>query len=111
MNKINTAIDDKFRKNNGIKISVFKIMTKLKIPDFKSLEEAAEYWETHSFADYMEDTEPVEIEVCLKGHKIVLEIDYELSDKLTKIARGKKQSCQILLDSWIREKIQQETAS
>lgn len=86
-------------------------MTKLKIPDFKSLEEAAEYWDTHNFADYMDDTEPIEIEVHLKGHKIILEIDYELSDKLTKIARGKKQSCQILLDSWIREKIQQETAS
>ena len=86
-------------------------MTKLKIPDFKSLEEAAEYWDTHSFADYMEDTEPVEIEVCLKGHKIVLEIDYELSDKLTKIARDKKQSCQNLLNSWIREKIMQEAAS
>jgi hypothetical protein len=40
-------------------------MTKLKIPDFKSLEEAADYWDTHSFTDYFEDTEPVEIEVCL----------------------------------------------
>ncbi|MCZ7381933.1 MAG: hypothetical protein O8C64_10270 [Candidatus Methanoperedens sp.] len=37
-------------------------MTK-KIPDFKSLEEAAEYWDTHSFADHIEDTEPFEIEV------------------------------------------------
>ncbi len=34
-----------------------------KIPDFKSLEEAADYWDTHSFADYFENTEPVEIEV------------------------------------------------
>jgi len=31
-----------------------------KIPDFKSLEEAADYWDTHSFADYFEETEPVE---------------------------------------------------
>lgn len=38
-------------------------MTKSKIPDFKSLEEAAEYWDIHSFADYLEDTEPFEIEV------------------------------------------------
>jgi hypothetical protein len=35
-------------------------MTK-KIPDFKSLEEASDYWDTHSFAEYIEDTEPVEI--------------------------------------------------
>lgn len=36
-----------------------------KIPDFKSLEEAADYWDTHSFAEYITDTEPVEIEVYL----------------------------------------------
>ncbi len=35
-------------------------MTK-KIPDFKTMEEAAEYWDTHSFADHIEETEPVEI--------------------------------------------------
>lgn len=38
-------------------------MTKSKIPDFKSLEEAADYSDTHSFAEYTEDTEPVEIGV------------------------------------------------
>jgi len=42
-------------------------MTK-KIPDFKSLEEAADYWDTpHSFAEYIEDTDPVEIEVNIKA--------------------------------------------
>lgn len=39
-------------------------MTK-KIPDFKTLEEAADYWDTHSFADHIEETEPVEIEISL----------------------------------------------
>ncbi len=86
-------------------------MTKLKIPDFKSLDEAADYWDTHSFADYFEDTEPVEIEVRLARRKILLEIDRDLSEKLKKIARKKKQSYEKLINSWVREKIMQETSN
>ena len=80
-----------------------------KIPDFKSLEEAAEYWDTHSFADHFEETEPVEIEVCLPHRKITLEIDRDLQDKLQKIAQKKKQSYGKLINAWIREKIMQES--
>ncbi len=83
-------------------------MTKLKIPDFRSLEEAADYWDTHSFADHLEDTEPVEIEVCLEQRRILLEIDHDLSEKLKKIARKKRQSYDKLINSWVREKIMQE---
>jgi hypothetical protein len=86
-------------------------MTKLKIPDFKSLDEAADYWDTHSFADYFEDTEPVEIEVCLARRKILLEIDRDLSEKLKKIAQKKKQSYDKLINSWVREKIMQEASN
>ncbi len=66
-------------------------MTK-KIPDFKTLEEAADYWDNHSFAEYIEDTEPVEIEVNLAKRRIMLEIDSDLSEKLKKIAQKKKKS-------------------
>jgi hypothetical protein len=85
-------------------------MTK-KIPNFKSLEEAVEYWETHSFADYIDYTEPVEIEVCLGTRRILLEIDKDLSEKLYKIAHKKKKSYEKLINSWIREKIIQETSN
>ena len=84
-------------------------MTK-KIPDFKSLEEAAEYWDTHSFADHLDDTSPVEIEVRLERRKISLDMNNDLSDKLNKIAKSKKKSCSKLIRSWIIEKINQETA-
>lgn len=63
-----------------------------KIPDFKSLEEAADYWDTHSFAEYITDTEPVEIEVNLAQRRITLEIDSDLSEKLKKTAHKKKRA-------------------
>lgn len=85
-------------------------MTK-KIPDFKSLEEASEFWDTHSFAEYVEETEPVEIEVNLTRSSIMLEIDSDLSEKLKKIAQKRKKSYDKLISSWIREKITQEASN
>jgi uncharacterized protein YutE (UPF0331/DUF86 family) len=85
-------------------------MTK-KIPDFKTLEDAANYWDTHSFADHIEETEPVEIEVSLGQRKILLEIDSDLSEKLIKIAQKKKKSYEKLIKSWIREKIIEEASN
>lgn len=61
-----------------------------KIPELKSLEEAAVYWDTHSFAEYIGNTEPVEIEVNLTKRRIMLEIDSDLSEKPMKIGRKKK---------------------
>jgi hypothetical protein len=85
-------------------------MTK-KIPDFRSLEEAAEYWDTHSFAEHLEDTEPIDIEVDLAGRRITLEIDSDLSEKLKKISKKSKKSYDKLIGSWIRERINQEAAN
>ena len=49
-----------------------------------------------------------EIEVRLARRRILLEIDQELSEKIKKIARKKKQSYSRLINSWNREKIMQE---
>ena len=36
-----------------------------KIPDFKALDEAVEFWESHDSTDYLDDMEEVEFEVDL----------------------------------------------
>ena len=36
----------------------------MKLPEFKSEEEEAQFWDTHSFADYIGDLEEVELEVA-----------------------------------------------
>jgi len=36
-----------------------------KIPEFKTLDEAASFWDTHSFEDYIDDTEPVTFQVTM----------------------------------------------
>lgn len=34
------------------------------IPNLQSREEVAEFWDTHSFTDYLEDLEPAEAEIA-----------------------------------------------
>ena len=52
------------------------IMKKSKIPKFKSIEEEAEFWDTHSFADYWDEFKPVDLEAVWQkiSNMIYLEI-------------------------------------
>lgn len=35
----------------------------MKLPRFKTLDEAAKFWDTHDFEDYLDETEPVTVKV------------------------------------------------
>jgi hypothetical protein len=39
------------------------------IPEFKSHEEIVEFWDTHSLADYWEQTEHAELEISVQARK------------------------------------------
>jgi hypothetical protein len=43
-----------------------------RIPKFKTLDEAAEFWESHDFEDYVDDTEPALITVKMARRKKTL---------------------------------------
>ena len=66
------------------------------LPDeFKSEDEAAEFWDTHSIADYEEFLEPVGLEVDLKRRHFEIEVDQEsflaLRDSARKLQKPVKQ--------------------
>ena len=37
---------------------------KSRIPEFKTIEEEAEFWDTHDLADYWDELKPVKAPVC-----------------------------------------------
>ena len=58
------------------------------IPDaFKSEDEAAEFWDSHSITDYEEFLEPVELEINLKRQHFEIEVDQEVFLALCNSAR------------------------
>ena len=71
---------------------------------FNSIEEAAEFWETHDSGDYDEFFEDVDFEVDLKPRTHLIAIDGALYEKVRTIARKKRVATDKLVTRWIEEK-------
>jgi len=76
-------------------------------PTFESLDELVEFVETHSLADYWDSMPEAHFEMEAKRSKYLVAIDGELSRKLQEIAQQRHTSTEALVDSWLREKVEQ----
>ena len=73
---------------------------------FRTIEEAAEFWDAHSLADYWEYTTPVKFDVKLpKEPRRYYPIEESLARRISKIAERKKISPEILVNLWIQERV------
>jgi hypothetical protein len=90
-----------------------------KLPDcFQSVEEAAEFWETHSLADYEQDlTDIEEIQAESKGvvyefegfNHFIVDLGKELGKQAFKIAQREGLPVNELIRIWVKEKIAQSS--
>ncbi len=71
---------------------------------FKTIEEAAEFWDTHDSADYEEYMKDVEFEVDIKRRTYLISLDSDLYRKVRAIARKKGVPAEKLVNIWIEEK-------
>jgi len=81
---------------------------KSRIPVFKNYKEEANFWDTHSFADYWDELEDVDIVVNLQKSKektLVVRIQKNIKDKLAKIAKAKGLNTSSLARLWLTEKL------
>jgi hypothetical protein len=80
--------------------------------EFSSLEEAGEFWDTHSTADYEDLLEPVAVEINLPprhpGKQIWVAAD--LAFQLAHIAKQQGISTETLANLWLQEKLAQRTS-
>ncbi|HEX8652300.1 MAG TPA: CopG family antitoxin [Pyrinomonadaceae bacterium] len=72
---------------------------------FTSLEEAAEFWDTHSSADYEDYMRDIEYEVSIKRKVYLVELNNELYDKVRVIAQEKGIPAEVLVNQWVKEKV------
>jgi len=77
------------------------------IPEsFNSIEEAGEFWDTHSLADYWDQTQEVDIEVALKRSKHTVTIEEGIAREVRKRARAQGLAPETLVNLWLKEKLQ-----
>ncbi|MFC1719470.1 CopG family antitoxin [Candidatus Poribacteria bacterium] len=85
-------------------------MTKDNVPENMTVEEAAEFWEEHSFLDY-DDIEEVHFSVDLRGNRSYVHLKEDLAKQIRVIARQKGTSSRVLVNQWLKEKVDDEQHS
>src|SRR5262245_43082177 len=76
------------------------------IPEhFKSIEEAAEFWDSHDLADYWDLTSEAEFEVDIQRRVFLTALEPELAKKLFDCAHKQGVSTETLINVWLSEKL------
>ncbi len=61
-----------------------------KIPEeFKTYEDAAEFWETHDSTDYLDNLEEIELKVDFQKRHYLIEVEMDTAELLQENARKK----------------------
>ncbi len=70
-----------------------------------SLDELVEFFDTHDMGEYWDQMPEVHFEVDIKTRTHLFAIDEDLATELSEIARLRQTPSQMLVNSWLREKI------
>jgi predicted DNA binding CopG/RHH family protein len=83
-----------------------------RIPDFASREEEAEFWDTHSTADFEDEFRPVKVRFAKNlSEGITIRLDPETMTTLRTRAKDKGLGPTTLIRMWVLERLREEAAS
>jgi predicted HicB family RNase H-like nuclease len=77
--------------------------------EFASIAEAAEFWDTHSLADYWEQTEEADVEVRAPRRQWV-PLAANLTEQAAQVARQEGVSVETLVNLWVAEKLRDKVS-
>jgi hypothetical protein len=84
---------------------------KSSISEASSYQEMAEFWDTHSLADFEDQTYEVEMTFEPSARHNLVNIEPELLAEVREIARARKVSTQTLVNLWLRQQVDLEHIS
>ena len=73
--------------------------------EFKSLEDAANFWNTHSLSDYWDETHEVEVEVKAVRRQWV-PLASHVASRTSERARREGVSVETLVNLWVAERLE-----
>jgi len=84
-----------------------------KIPKFKTLEEAAQFWDTHDFEDYVDDTEPAAITIKIPQRKkmLTVPVDLKVYEQIETLAAQRGTRVEKIVSEWLKEKAMEESSA
>ena len=82
-----------------------------KIPEFSSIEEEAEFWDTHDITEFLDETVPVRIQTRDPLERVLaVRLDPGEQEALARLAEAQKISPSALVHLWIKEHLGKKTA-
>ncbi len=69
----------------------------------RTLDEMADFWDSHSLADYDDQTYQVEMTFDPAARRSTVIIEPELMADISRVARERKVSTQTLINVWLRQ--------
>ncbi len=82
------------------------------IPEsFAGIEEAAEFWDSHSTADYDELMHDVQFDVDLLRRIFLVPIEGKLAKELSGIAQKEGLELETLVNLWLKERLIEKSAN
>lgn len=80
--------------------------TRRPIPEFKSRVEEAEFWDTHSAADYWDESEPVKVRFARNlSEGITIRLDPDTMRNVREVARERGLGPTTLIRMWVLERL------
>ena len=76
----------------------------------RSIEEMAEFWDTHDATDFEDQTRPVEIEFDLRSRRHYIAIDPDVLARLRDAAAERGLSAESLANLWLQERVLKQPA-
>ena len=82
-----------------------------KIPEMESYEAIGEFWDTHSLADYWDQTEPAEFEIDPDARRrYLVAVDPGLLKQIQKVARQRGLATESLVNLFLAQHLQEMTS-
>jgi predicted DNA binding CopG/RHH family protein len=85
---------------------------KSRIPEFQSVEEEAEFWDTHSFADYWSEMKPVKVRFAKKlSDTLTIRLDTKSIEEIRELASEQGIGPTTLARMWLLKQIKKEKSN
>ena len=79
------------------------------IPEsFASIEEAADFWDNHSTADYDDLMRDVHFDVDIQQRTFLVPVDGSIAREITAIAKREGLGLETLVNLWLQEKLMEK---
>ncbi len=75
--------------------------------EFGSIEEAADFWDTHDLTDYEEYLKPADFTVDIQRRSFLVSLEPEIARQLTRVAASRGVSGETLVNLWVGEKVKE----